>query len=74
MDNEKYFGLSGDNAQCNQRYYTPDPLTTPSDVKYKKKKEILPKLLVWMVMSSKCVSNIYVHKSEQAITSGNPPP
>ncbi|CAF4437862.1 unnamed protein product [Rotaria sp. Silwood2] len=69
LDDEKYFGLSGDNVQCNQRYYTTNPLTTPSDVKYKKKKKFSPKLLVWMVMLSEGVSDIYVHKSEQAITS-----
>ena len=69
LDDEKYFGLSSDNVHCNQRYYTTDPSTTSSDVKYKKKKEYAPKLLVWMGMSSKGTSNIYVHKSKQAITS-----
>ena len=67
LDDEKYFGLSGDNVQCNQRFYTTDPSTTPSDIKYKKKK-FAPKLLIWMAMSSKGVSNVYVHKSKQAIT------
>ena len=67
LDDEKYFGLSGDNVQYNQRFYTTDPSTTPSDIKYKKKK-FSPKLLIWMAMSSKGVSNVYVHKSKQAIT------
>jgi hypothetical protein len=67
MDDEKYFGLSGDNVQSNQRYYTTDPSTTPTDVKYKKKKKYSPKILVWMAMSSKGVSDVYVHKSVQAI-------
>ncbi|CAF4417726.1 unnamed protein product, partial [Rotaria magnacalcarata] len=31
MDDEKYFGLSGDNVQSNQYYYTTNPLTTPTD-------------------------------------------
>ena len=69
LDDEKYFGLSGDNVQCNQRYYITDPSITSSDVKYKKKKKYAPKLLVWMAMSSKGTSNIYVHTSKQAITS-----
>ena len=68
LDDEKYFGLSGDNVQCNQRFYTTDPSTTPSDIKYKKKKKFAPKLLIWMAISSKGVSNVYVHKSKQAIT------
>ena len=68
LDDEKYFGLSGDNVQCNQRFYTTDPSTTHSDIKYKKKKKFAAKLLIWMDMSSKVVSNVYVHKSKQAIT------
>ena len=68
LDDEKYFGLSGDNVQYNQRFYTTDPSTTPSDIKYKKKKKFAPKLLIWMAMLPKGVSNVYVHKSKQAIT------
>ena len=40
LDDEKYFSLSGDNVQCNQRYFATDPSTTSSDVKYKQKKKI----------------------------------
>lgn len=69
LDDEKYFGLTGDNVQCNQRFYTTDPSTTPSDVKYKKKRKFSPKLLVWMAMSSNGVSDIYIHRSKQAVTS-----
>ena len=66
LDDEKYFGLSGDNVQCNQRFYTTDPSITPSDIKYKKKKKkFAAKPLIWMGMSSKGVSNVYV---QQAIT------
>ncbi|CAF1067840.1 unnamed protein product [Rotaria magnacalcarata] len=68
LDDEKYFGLSGDNVLCNQRFYTTDPSTTPTDVKYKKKSKFSPKLLVWMAMSSKGVSDIYIHRSKQAVT------
>ena len=38
LDDEKYFGSSDDNVQCNQRYYTTHPSTTSSNVKYMKKK------------------------------------
>ncbi|CAF4179025.1 unnamed protein product, partial [Rotaria sordida] len=65
FDDEKYFSLSGDNVQCDQRYYITNPLTTQFHVKYKKKKEFSPKLLVLMTMSSKDVFDIYVHKGEQ---------
>ena len=69
LDDEKYFSLSDDNVQCNQRHCTTYPSTISSDVKYKKNKKCAPKLLLWMAMSSKGTSNIYVHKSKQAITS-----
>ncbi|CAF4220478.1 unnamed protein product, partial [Rotaria sordida] len=59
----------GDNIQCDQRYYTTNSLTIPSDVKYKKKKEFSPKLLVSITIPSKVASDIYVHKSEQVISS-----
>ncbi|CAF1522401.1 unnamed protein product [Rotaria sordida] len=69
LDDEKYFGLSGDNVQCDQRYYITNSLTTPSHVQYKKKKKFSSKLLVLITIPSKVASDIYVHKSEHVISS-----
>ena len=39
IDDEKYFKLSGDNVLSNRLFYSTDPSTTPSDVKFIKKKK-----------------------------------
>jgi len=67
LDDEKYFKLTGDNVNSNRLFYSTDPATAPTDIKFRKKKKFEPKLMVWMAMSSKGVSNMYVHKSKQAV-------
>ena len=67
LDDEKYFKLSGDNVSGNQLFYSTDPVTAPANIKFKKRKKFEPKIMVWMAMSSKGVSNVYIHKSKQAI-------
>ena len=59
---EKYFSLTGD-VSCNRRYYTTDSFTAPPKVNYKTKMKFEPKLFVWMAVSHKGVSSIYVHRS-----------
>lgn len=62
LDDEKYFSLNGD-ISCNRKYYTTDRSTAPSEVKFKTKMKFEPKLLVWMAVSQKGISSIYVHRS-----------
>ena len=62
LDDEKYFSLTGD-ISCNRKYYTTDPFTASSEVEYGTKMKFEPKLLVWMAVSQKDVSSIYVHRS-----------
>ena len=61
-DDEKYFSLNGDIA-CNCEYYTTDRSTALPKVKFKTKMKVEPKLLVWMTVSQKGISSIYVHRS-----------
>lgn len=70
IDDEKYFKLSGDNVVGNRCFYSTDPDTAPPSVKFQKKKKFEPKVMIWMAMSSKGVSNIYVHKSKQGVNQG----
>jgi transposase len=70
LDDEKYFTLSG-NSYDSRHYYTSDPKTTPSDLKYRKKKKYEEHLLVWMAISTKGISSIYVHRSKVAIRQGS---
>jgi len=67
LDDEKFFKLTGDNVNCNRLFYSTDPATAPPDIKFRKKKKFEPKVMIWMAVSSKGVSNVYVHKNKQAI-------
>ncbi|CAF0730696.1 unnamed protein product [Adineta steineri] len=67
LDDEKYFKLSGNDVGGNGYFYSTDPATTPSNIKFQKKKTFEPKLMIWMAMSSKGVSGVYIHKSKQAV-------
>ena len=60
MDDEKYFKLFGNNVMGNRYFYSIDPSTAPSHVKFQKKAKLEPKVLIWMAISSKEVSNVYV--------------
>ena len=67
MDDEKYFKLCRNNVLGNRYFYSTDPSTAPPYVKFQKKTKFEQKVLIWMAISSKGISNIYVHKSKQAI-------
>ena len=67
LDDEKFFTLTGDNVIDSQFFYSIDPAVAPADIKFRKKKKFEPKIMVWMAMSSKGISDGYVHKSKQAI-------
>ncbi|CAF2108275.1 unnamed protein product, partial [Rotaria magnacalcarata] len=67
LDDEKYFTLSGNNVSGNRYFYSTNPTTTPADIKFQKKRKFEPKIMIWMAMSSKGVSSVYVHKSKQGI-------
>ena len=67
MDNEKYFKLTGNNVIGNRYFYSTDPATAPPKVKFQCKTKFEAKVMIWMGMSSKGTSDIYVHKSIQAV-------
>ena len=67
LDDEKFFTLTGDNVIGNRYFYSTDSTTAPADIKFRENKKFEPKIMVWMVMSSKGASDMYVHKSKQAI-------
>ena len=67
LDDEKYFSLTNSDIGGNRFYYSTDPEETPIHIRFKQKKKFEPKLMIWMVMSSKGVSEIYIHESNQAV-------
>ena len=48
-------------------FFSTDPTTTSADIKFRKKKKFKPKIIVWVIMSSNGVSDVYVHKNKQTI-------
>ena len=70
LDDEKYFTLTGHNVSGNRLFYSTDPSTAPTEIKFRKKKKFEAKIMIWMGISSKGVSDVYVHKSKQGIRQG----
>ena len=66
LDDEKYFTFTGHNMSGNRLFYSTDPSTAPTEIKFRKKKKFEAK----MGISSKGVSDVYVHKSKQGIRQG----
>jgi hypothetical protein len=56
MDDEKYFSLSNVNIPGNSYYYSSNKSTTPPSVKYKNKMKYEHKILAWLAISSKGIS------------------
>ncbi|CAF3559941.1 unnamed protein product [Rotaria socialis] len=48
-------------------FYSTNPVTSPPNIKFQKRKIFEPKLMIWMAMSSKGVSDVYIHRSKQAV-------
>ncbi|CAF4705248.1 unnamed protein product, partial [Rotaria socialis] len=64
---EKYFKLSGNNVGGNALFYSTNAVTSPPNIKFQKRKKFEPKLMIWVAMSSKGVSDVYIHTSKQTV-------
>jgi len=67
MDDESYFTLSNSTLTGNNTYYSSDRRLTPADVSYWEKAKFEEKLLLWIVVSSKGIGQVYIAPSKQAI-------
>ena len=67
IDDEKYFKLSAENVLGNRYYYSTDPSSAPPNIRFQQHIKFEPKVMVWMAISSKGASNVYVHQSKQAV-------
>jgi transposase len=67
LDDESYFTFRHSSINGNDNYYSDDKTQTPADVKYKKKRKFEEKLLVWVALSTRGVSEPYIVKSGNAI-------
>ena len=51
----------------NSRYYSFDPLSESTNIKFKQKQKYEVHLLVWLAVSSRGVSSPYIHRSKIAV-------
>lgn len=67
LDDESYFTLSHSTMAGNDIFYSSDVSATHPNVKMKKKKKFEAKLLVWMAISKKGISEVFICPSGNAI-------
>ena len=66
LDNGKYFVMLDDNMPTNARFYSSNEINTSNDVKFKQKQKFISKVLVWLPLSSKNVSQPYTGTTKGA--------
>lgn len=59
IDDESYFTLNGYDQPNNRGYYASDKSTVDPNIKYKRRKKFAPKILVWIAISNKGISDAY---------------
>jgi transposase len=67
LDDESYFTLSHSSLSGNSFFYSSDVTKSSSKVRYVRKAKYEKKLLVWVAISSKGISNIFIVPSGQAV-------
>lgn len=60
MDDEKYFYLKCDETPGNRGFYTDNYKETPDDVKFASKKKYPTKIMVWVAISKKGISEAFI--------------
>jgi transposase len=69
IDDESYFTLDGSDGYGNDHYYHHTGLETPDHVKYQFKSKYPSKVMVWLAMSSRGISQPFIRTSGNAINS-----
>ena len=67
IDDEKFFKLSGNNVLGNRYFYSTDRSAAPPNIRFQQKTKFESKVRVWMAISAKGVSNVYVHRGKQPV-------
>lgn len=67
MDDESYFTVDGSNCYGNDSYHSYDGLEAPENVKFQFTSKFPTKVMVWIAMSAKGLSEPYITKSGNAI-------
>ena len=67
MDDKKYFKLAGNDIFLNLCFYSTDSAAVRPKVNFQCETKFEPKMMIWIAISSKSISDIYVHKSKPAV-------
>jgi hypothetical protein len=67
MDDESYFTVDGSNSYGNDSYHSYDGLEAPENVKFKETSKFPSKVMVWIAMSARGLSDPFILKSGTAI-------
>jgi len=67
IDDESYFTLDGSDFSGNDHYFAYYGLPASDSVKYKSVTKFPPKVMVWLAISSRGLSEPFIIKSENAI-------
>ena len=69
LDDESYFPLKHDEMPGNDGFYSDNKKNTPFSVKYKTKQKFALKVIIWLAISKRGHSDVYVKPSDLAINS-----
>src|SRR5256885_415298 len=69
MDDESYFSFDGSDGYGNDYYYDSKELDISDDIKYKSTEKFNKKLLVWIAISEKGCSQVFIAPANNAINS-----
>ena len=67
IDDEKFFKLSGNNVLGKRYFYSTDRSAALPNFRFQQKTKFESKVMVWMAISAKGISNVYVHRGKQAV-------
>ena len=69
LDNESYFPLKHDEMPGNNGFYSDNMKNTSFSVKYKTKQKFAPMVMIWLAISERGHSDVYVKPSGLGINS-----
>lgn len=70
VDDEKYFSFSGQEMPGNAGFYTSNIAAAPDNVRFKSKEKFAPKVLVWLALSEKGISEPFIGKTKGPAING----
>ena len=67
IDDEKFLKFSVNNVLWKRSFYSTDRSAAPPNIRFQQKTKFESKIMVWMAISAKGVSNVYVHRGKQPV-------